>query len=116
MLGVMLRVNAHSECAVTRNISLYHTACVVRPSSSASPRTRAPLRHRIARARADSPKCYTNTLDEMLQCCLHKSCIKKARVLDVLSVKDDTLEQIIERIVVLLQVNVVVYIHLNADC
>jgi hypothetical protein len=34
-------------------------------------------------------------------------------VLDVLFVKDDTLEHIIERLVVLLQVNVVVYIHLN---
>jgi hypothetical protein len=32
-----------------------------------------------------------------------------------LFVKDDTLEHIIERLVVLLQVNVVVYIHLNKD-
>jgi hypothetical protein len=34
-------------------------------------------------------------------------------VLDVSFVKDDTLEHIIERLVVLLQVNVVVYTHLK---
>jgi hypothetical protein len=36
-------------------------------------------------------------------------------VLDVQFVKDDTLEHIIERVVVLLQVNVVVYTHLKAN-
>jgi hypothetical protein len=53
-----------------------------------------------------STKCYN------VVCTI--GCNKEASVLDVSFVKDDTLELIIERLVVLLQVNVVVYIYLKA--
>jgi hypothetical protein len=84
--------------------------CTIRPRASFVP---LPLRHPApALPCATAAPALVQRLAEMLQCCSHKGCNKEASVLDVLFVKDDTLEHIIERLVVLLQVNVVVYIHL----